>query len=151
MFSDVDFDNKKKINGLDLAMETDFTDSDGTYFLNDGIYTYSISVYNCDTLDEQLNTSGCGAGSIGDKNSEMLLGFQQFKRGESKIITVTGSKKSECSTNLDCPRCSGCVGGMQTCFINELGARCMDCFTDSMCNTTNRTYSCYGNECILKN
>jgi hypothetical protein len=147
MISDVDFDNPRKRNNLGVLMQAEYYRNGNSYFLDNGIYTYSISVYECASVDMQLNTSGCG-GALADESSDKLLDLQRFGPLTARSITVIGHRKAECSTNLECASCSGCVTGWQACLNDDLGASCVDCFMDSMCAVGHR---CQQNKCIFQN
>lgn len=112
------------------------------YFYDGGDYTYSISVYDCATIEKELNKTDCG----GDLKQETLFGIQPFK-SESKTITVTGeSIKPECKTSTDCTKlCEGCTKEKQIC--EQSKEICMDCFMNSMCKSG---YKCEQNKCVIK-
>jgi len=147
IIGDVDFDNPRKRNNLGALMQAEYYRNGNSYFIDNGTYAYSISVYDCASVDMQLNTSGCG-GTLADESSARLLDLQRFGPITTRSITVIGHRRSECSTNLDCAPCSGCVTGMQTCLNDDLGASCVDCFMGSMCASGHR---CEQNKCIFQN
>jgi len=143
VISDVDFDNPQKTRYLKVALKAFKLNENGyvssvDYFYDEGVYTYSISVYDCSTIVEELNKA------CDDVETDELLDVQPLKSKSKSVIVSGGQSPSECQTNMDCTEtCEGCTEGKQIC---ELSSEiCVDCFADTQCI---EGHECENNKCV---
>ncbi len=117
--------------------------SGSDYFQEEGVYTYTISIYDCQDIEKRLAKTCDVADSI---QTEELLALQPLISNSQDITVKGGQFKPECKDSSDCTKiCEGCTEGKQIC---EQGKEvCMDCFMDLQCKDG---YACKENKCVKK-
>jgi len=104
-------------------------------------YTYSISVYSCDEINNDLNRNDCG-NSI--DLSDMIETMKQVTslKSKSKSITVEGASEEsvyECRRDEDCTEvCENCEDGTYVCAgistaNPSIFRTCVECFISADC------------------
>jgi len=147
MIDDIDFNNPDKTNALKVAL----TDT----FYSAGTYDYSIYIYDCQDIDDELNTDDCGKGgwppTIDIKD---IVSSVTPLKSKSKTITVTGVNEEyapECTNNDDCTQtCTNCDGGTYVCAYSSdplINQKCVECINDFSCKDG---YECVDNICVVE-
>ena len=141
--SNIDFTDQNKTGALKLALmafklNANEYDAATDSFNESGAYTYTISVYDCQTVENKLNKL------CKDAKASELSNISSLKT-KSKTVTVEGDNITpECLGNSQCIKtCEGCREGKQVC--EQAKNICLECFMDSMCKDG---YGCINNKCI---
>jgi hypothetical protein len=109
-----DFDHPDTMPGMKVSMYSTKRDGTPNTFDCDGTYVYSISVYNCESVDKSLGTNDCGNGgwppTISLNDIAAKVSPLQTK---SKSISVVCDGVANCCTNLaySCTRDKDCIEG----------------------------------------
>ncbi len=136
-FNDIDFDNPDKRGMMDMTLQV----PGGDHFTNPGTYSYSMAVYDCFTVESELNKD-CNKATLDE-----LEGIQPLKQ-VSKTVVVTGeSAPRECSDDSQCTKtCDGCILGHQLC--EQTNSKCMDCINRFNCKDGYKCNDGFDLDCI---
>ncbi|MDD4050195.1 MAG: hypothetical protein PHX47_04295 [Candidatus ainarchaeum sp.] len=114
-------------------------------FTSDGEYSYSISVYSCDDIDNAMNTDDCGDGGYPPSiDLEDIVSEVVPLATKSKTISVypvdndsENLSQGECVNNLDCTQsCPNCKDGSYICMhsnVPENDLTCVECINNYSC------------------
>jgi|SRR3989338_8231699 len=110
------------------------------YFYEEGTYAYGISVYNCSSIENQLNKD-CSEAEFSE-----IVRLIPLKSVSKNVFVSGGSYTSECKVNNDCTNlCGGCESGKQLCRLpSEV---CSDCINNFDCK---EGYKCENYACVLE-
>lgn len=147
MIDDIDFNKPDKTNYLKTAL----TDT----FYYEGTYDYSIYIYDCRDIENELDSDDCGGSVIDNFNLiEEILEKVTPLKSKSKSIVVTGENEEyepECSNNDDCTQtCTNCDDGTYVCVFSSnpsINQKCVECVTDFGCVDG---YECENNTCVVE-
>jgi len=145
MIDDIDFDDPDKTNYLKTAL----TDT----FYYEGTYTYSIYLYDCKDIENELNIEDCGGRRVANFIDEIIESVTPLKF-KSKSIVVEGENEEyvpECVVNDDCIQtCANCGDGTYVCAHSSnplINGKCVECVTDFGCIDG---YECENNLCVVE-
>lgn len=158
--SSVSLDNPDKVADRVIQIKAFELNSQGVYrssmdsFSEAGIYTYSISVYDCVTIEKTLGKNNCKF-SLEDAESGKIDNIEPLK-SLSKSVTVI--KISEVSKEKDCGTDEKCIAGQFLAAKNSFFKNLATCTVSSVKTPINpyklrflyEIQSKVGNDCVFK-
>lgn len=106
-------------------------------FYEEGTYIYTLSVYDCSVVENELEKD------CSDADSDELMIIVPIKSVSEEVIVAGGESSTECENNNDCTvLCEGCTGGKQICRLPS--GICSDCIF-----SCNDGYACEEYSCVL--
>lgn len=118
-------------------------------FDEEGIYNFSISIFNCEDIDNHFNTIECGGDWRMTISIEDIISQVQPLKSESKLVNVGENNLFKCMNNNDCTQtCTNCKSGTYVCLSSsdpEKDKTCVECVTKFSCLDG---FICENNVCV---
>ncbi len=110
-----DFDNPETIPYMKVSLYSVKYDGTPNIFDCDGMYKYTISVYDCASVNKILGTSNCGEGDTPSqsRNEEIVAKVPPLKTATKNISVVCEEGTSSCCSNeaYNCSKDKDCLSG----------------------------------------
>jgi len=110
-----DFDNPETIPYMKVSLYSVKYDGTPNVFDCDGNYKYTISVYDCATVNRVLETSDCGTGDLSSKsrNEEIAAKVSPLQTATKNISVVCAAGTTNCCSNqvYNCSQAKNCLSG----------------------------------------